>query len=624
MKPLVSQLWPQFMADPDFAACFGQVIVEHARMLRQDRQVEFTLRSAAPLDQNLCARLLASLQPDYEGFELKIKNLFGYAMLDEHALRTLLEDMKRDGVPINGFLDRSSITITGQNITVGVCHGTKFLQEMGFEELLAKRIAEHTGVTPKVTLQSAVTAAEQQQMEEKLERKIAPPVVKFEKKNTAPSIKVEGLNLTDKPVIIFHGKMFTPKNLTPLKDLGGEGGKCMIWGDVFFTEVKGNYRKIYTVSITDYTGSINLKVRAQEGEDCSKWENIPKGTTLLVRGDCTYDKYEHDYIVYPYDVLFVERKKREDNAPEKRVELHLHTKLSSMDAFCDPGGIVKLAHRMGHPAIAITDHGVCQGYPEAMLATDEIHKSDPDFKLIYGCEAYFVDDMVPCVYGVKDQPLDGEFCVFDTETTGLAYNRDEIIEFAAVVLERVDGTPKVVQEYDQLVALSPGGFVPPKIQELTGISTQDLRERGLPKTRVCRDIAEMIQGNTLLLAYNAHFDLSFLFYMLLRDGDPAVLKGKDKLDLLTVYRDRHSYPHRLCSAIEVYGLSGKVVNSHRAVDDVLATVAVMEEMEKEKNDLERYVNLFGYNPKYGIEGKPISSITYKPQPYNPVKPLYEA
>ena len=161
--------------------------------------------------------------------------------------------------------------------------------------------------------------------------------------------------------------------------------------------------------------------------------------------------------------------------------------------------------------------------------------------------------------------------LFDTETTGLAYNRDEIIEFAAVVLEKVDGTPQVVQEYDQLVALSPGGFVPPKIQELTGISTQDLRERGLPKTRVCRDIAEMIQGNTLLLAYNAHFDLSFLFYMLLRDGDPAVLKGKDKLDLLTVYRDRHSYPHRLCSAIEVYGLSGKVVNSHRAVDDVLAT-----------------------------------------------------
>ena len=213
--------------------------------------------------------------------------------------------------------------------------------------------------------------------------------------------------------------------------------------------------------------------------------------------------------------------------------------------------------------------------------------------------------------------------LFDTETTGLLFSRDEIIEFAAIVVERVDGAPKVIREYDELIALSPGGFVPPKIQELTGISTADLRERGLPKTRVARDIAEMIQGNTLLLAYNAHFDLSFLFYFLLRNGDPMILKGKDKLDLLTVYKDRRSYPHKLCNAIEAYGLSGKVVNSHRAIDDVIATVAVMEEMEKERNDLLRYVNLFGYHPQYGLDGKPIGSITYKPQQYDAPKPLYE-
>lgn len=213
--------------------------------------------------------------------------------------------------------------------------------------------------------------------------------------------------------------------------------------------------------------------------------------------------------------------------------------------------------------------------------------------------------------------------LLDTETTGLQYSRDEIIEFAAVVLEQRGGAVTVAQQYDELVSLSPGGFVPPKIEQLTGISTQDLRERGLSKTRVCRDIAQMIQGNTLLLAYNAHFDLSFLYYFLLRDGDPMILKGKDKLDLLTVYRDRHSYPHRLCNAIDTYGLAGKVVNSHRAVDDVLATVAVMEEMESERDDLECYVNLFGYNPKYGVEGKPIGSVTYKPQSYSPPRPLYE-
>ena len=213
--------------------------------------------------------------------------------------------------------------------------------------------------------------------------------------------------------------------------------------------------------------------------------------------------------------------------------------------------------------------------------------------------------------------------ILDTETTGLHYSRDEIIEFSAVAVEKGIGSHRIVAEYDQLVSLSPGGFVPPKIEQLTGSSTQDLRERGVPKTRVCRDIAELIAGNTLLLAYNAHFDLSFLFYMLLRDGDPKILKGKDKLDLLTVYRDRHEYPHKLCSAIEKYGLSGKVVNSHRAVDDVIATVAVMEAMEAERPDLDKYINLFGYNPKYGIEGKPIGSVTYKPQGFRPGKPLYE-
>ena len=168
--------------------------------------------------------------------------------------------------------------------------------------------------------------------------------------------------------------------------------------------------------------------------------------------------------------------------------------------------------------------------------------------------------------------------LFDTETTGLFSNRDEIIEFAAVVVEQRNGEVTVVEEYDQLITLSPGGSIPPKIVELTGITEEDLRDRGV---------------------------------------------SKDKVDLLTVYKDRHSYPHKLCHAIEAYGLAGKVVNSHQAVDDVLATVEVMKAMEEEKDDLLRYVNLFGYHPKYGIDGKPIGSVTYKPQGFDPIKPLYE-
>ena len=213
--------------------------------------------------------------------------------------------------------------------------------------------------------------------------------------------------------------------------------------------------------------------------------------------------------------------------------------------------------------------------------------------------------------------------LFDTETTGLDFIRDEIIEFAAIVVELRDGIPTVTEEYDELISLTLGNTIPLKIQQLTGITNEDVLARGIPKDRLCTDIARMVSGNTLLLAYNAHFDLSFLFYLLLRNGDPAILKGKDKLDLLTVYKDRRDFPHKLCNAIESYGLSGKVVNSHRAVDDVLATLEVMKEMDAEKPDLLHYVNLFGYHPTYGLGSKPIGSVTYKPQPTPARHPLYE-
>ena len=212
--------------------------------------------------------------------------------------------------------------------------------------------------------------------------------------------------------------------------------------------------------------------------------------------------------------------------------------------------------------------------------------------------------------------------LFDTETTGLSFPRDEIIEFSAVVVERQNGEVVVTEEYDCLISLTPGNCVPPMITELTGISNEDIAQRGVPKAQVCADVARMIAGNTLLLAYNAHFDLSFLYYSLARCGLAAALKGIDMLDALTVYKDRRDYPHKLEAAIEQYGLQDKVVNSHRAIDDTLALKEVLIAMEQELPDLHRYLNLFGYNPKFGVSGAKISSVTYKPQPYNDYTKLY--
>lgn len=209
--------------------------------------------------------------------------------------------------------------------------------------------------------------------------------------------------------------------------------------------------------------------------------------------------------------------------------------------------------------------------------------------------------------------------IFDTETTGLRFDRDEIIQFSAVALERSG----VTQQYDRLIRLAPGQQVPPEIQRLTGITTQDMEQRGIPRDQAAREIAGLLAGNTLLTAYNAHFDLSFLFHMLRVHGDPGCLRGKDKLDLLTVYRDRRAYPHKLRDAIAAYGLEGTVQNSHQADQDALATVSVMDAMSAERDDLPDYVNLFGYIPKYGPPRRPIRSVTYLPQPYDSPIPLYQ-
>jgi DNA polymerase-3 subunit epsilon len=218
-----------------------------------------------------------------------------------------------------------------------------------------------------------------------------------------------------------------------------------------------------------------------------------------------------------------------------------------------------------------------------------------------------------------------EFCnaivILDTETSGLSFTHDEIIEFSAIRLEWDKGW-KTVAEIDEFVRLTEGRKLDPKIIELTGITDQMLLEQGISKAELCSVLGQILTPGTMITAYNAQFDLLFLYYLLEKYGDASLLKDQPKLDLLTVYRDRRPYPHKLFHAIEAYGLSDKVCNSHRAIDDVRATVEVMREMAKECDDLERYINLFGYSPRYGVSGPKISSVKYVPQSYRNKDKLY--
>lgn len=211
--------------------------------------------------------------------------------------------------------------------------------------------------------------------------------------------------------------------------------------------------------------------------------------------------------------------------------------------------------------------------------------------------------------------------VFDTETTGIEFGRDRIIELGAVSLESREETGSV----DVLIRLPEGRSLPPFITDLTGITDAQLLAEGVRQAEAVEAFCRLLDGaeRPLLAAYNAQFDLNFLYWFLRPFGRVDVLRVPRFLDALTVYRDRRDYPHKLCNAIDAYGLGDAAVNSHRAVDDARATVLLLEAMAAERDDLERYVDLFGTHPKYGLSGRKIASVTYRPQPYRRTVPLYE-
>lgn len=211
--------------------------------------------------------------------------------------------------------------------------------------------------------------------------------------------------------------------------------------------------------------------------------------------------------------------------------------------------------------------------------------------------------------------------VLDTETTGFYFKSDEIIELAALKAGVRDGEICELETMDDFILLSEGRHLPSKIVELTGITEQMLLDGGIEKREAAERFAAMFGERTLIVAYNAQFDLCFLYYFLARFGMADVLKGAQMLDALTVYKDRRPFPHKLCNAVEAYQL--KTQNTHRAIDDARATLELLSAMEREEQDLDKYVNLFGYNPRFGAPKPAIHSVKYLPQGYNRSGKLYE-
>ena len=320
MEPLVAKLWPELTGQ--IGEKMDRARVEAAVVDRAQNAVYLTLRAEELFLAEECHQLEQLLSGRFEGFSVSVRNALHYDQMDGDTVLTLAEELKQAGLPINGFLQGARVTIDGQTVTVDVRHGDHLLNEIGFAEKLALHILKSTGVRPQVVL-TCTDRPDPERVEAQLMAKnptpaAAAPVRRGELRSVqGAQIKVDGLELTDTPPKLVNGHSFKVNNVVAIKDLGQDSGKVTVWGDVFANEMKGTFRKIYSISITDKTSSINLKIRAELDENTDRWDNIKPGDTLIVKGICNYDRYENDYVITPFDVLKVERRKREDHAPEK-------------------------------------------------------------------------------------------------------------------------------------------------------------------------------------------------------------------------------------------------------------------------------------------------------------------
>ena len=353
---------------------------------------------------------------------------------------------------------------------------------------------------------------------------------------------------------VLWGKAFTGK-LTPIRELNIKQGNAIVEGRVFKSECYETRRKgMWTLNfdLTDENGSVAVRKAMDEKESKVLGSAVSDGMWLRLQGkvELTYDG--KDIMLRPVNIMKADHPGRRDDAPEKRVELHLHTQMSSMDALTDVGKVVKQAAAWGHPAIAITDHGTVQAFPKARDA------AKGKIKILYGVEGYYVNDLDDrvAVHGGQEQDFDDEIVCFDIETTGLKVQREAITEIGAVVLKN----GQITDKFQTFV--NPGRRLTPEIIGLTGI-TDAMLEDAPPPEEALAAFLRFVDGRPLA-AHNAEFDIGFIRAGCRRAGldfDPTYV------DTLILAQNLLPELHKYKLDIVAEHLDLPAFNHHRASDD---------------------------------------------------------
>ncbi|UQS84379.1 PolC-type DNA polymerase III [Bombilactobacillus thymidiniphilus] len=386
---------------------------------------------------------------------------------------------------------------------------------------------------------------------------------------------------------VLGKKIANDAPLVSMAEISEEQQSVVVEGYIFSSEVRNlrSGRQLLILEMTDYTSSFVVKKFSKNGESDDVFAAFTRGHWAKVRGSVQEDNYSRELTINAYDIMLIQKLGRQDQATDKRIELHVHTNMSQMDAVSSTTDLVKRAADWGHEAIAITDHSTAQSFPDAYSAGQKY-----GVKIIYGIEANLVDEGESIAYNLRDEVLEtAEYVIFDVETTGLSAVYDSIIELAAVKM--CNG--KVLAEFDEFI--DPGKPLSATTINLTSITDEMVHNSNTEQEAM--DKFAQFMGDAILVGHNVTFDIGFLNAARRRSGyDPVAVPVIDTLEMSRTLHSEYRN-HKLDSLAKRYNI--KLEHHHRANSDALTTGCLMYTLLKEMQDQFQTLNVLQLNDHLG-------------------------
>jgi len=561
-------LFPGFPLPEDLVEALGRLAVVHAELDRETRTIRLDAQAEQYLAEKQLQALCRDIEKEYGLRELKLSVRYPASELPNMDFRDLAQVFIRAFSPSAAILAGAGYEVTDEAVVIR-------LKANGKDSILqnAKKaeqfLRDRFGVSKKIEVE-AHSNLEGRALFEETARiraealKNAPAITASVPQGGAKASGGAASTPAEPTGALFYGRPFSGRPVR-MEELNLDMFRVIVEGKVFAVqhrELKKRGAWVICFDMTDYTSSVRVNQFMEAAKAKPIIDNVQPGMWLRVQGKMSFDRYDNEMVLQPNAMEKIEAPKRRDTYPEKRVELHLHTTMSSMDALTDTGAAVKRAASWGHRAIAITDHGGAQSFPDAMKAASKakVAGTDQNIKILYGCEGYYVNDVDDriAVHGEEDFSFDGEYVAFDLETTGLSSLHDTIIEIGAAIMKGNE----VLSTFQTFV--DPHRPLQPKIVDLTGINDQMLA--GQP------DISEAMPkfleyvGSRPLCAHNADFDIGFVTAACEKLGLPF---HPTYVDTLILAQNLMPELGKYKLNIVADALSLPDFNHHRASDDAI-------------------------------------------------------